>query len=334
MAKSKKITQKLSSKNPNNKHHLMPISSGALATPQQAEMDLRIEKQVERDGIDMGVLSDGTAFLSGRGLARLCGVYHSVMGEILADWNSMPQKPRIKKIKEILAGQGLIYKSPVIIAFELDQTQTYAWPDTVCLAVLEYYAFDAQQGNPKQARDNYRLLAGKALHDFIYTQVGYDPYHQIPEHWRVFHDRVSLTHSSIPEGYFCIFKEISDMVVYLGQKGVHIDSSFVTDISVGSIWGKHWTQHRLDNAYGTRIIFEHNYPQYFPQAKSNPQHLWCYPEMALSEFRRWLRKDYIGEGKFANYITNAVKKKELPPSIGQLAIAAYSQKGTQTPTNQ
>jgi hypothetical protein len=40
------------------------------ATHQQDEMDLRIEKQVERDGIDMGVLSDGTAFLSGRGLAR------------------------------------------------------------------------------------------------------------------------------------------------------------------------------------------------------------------------------------------------------------------------
>jgi hypothetical protein len=110
-------------------------------------MDLRIEKQVERDGIDMGVLSDGTAFLSGRGLARLCGVYHSVMGEILADWNSMPQKPRITKIKEILAGHGVVYKSPVIVALELDQTQTYAWTDTVCLAILEYYAFDAQQGD-------------------------------------------------------------------------------------------------------------------------------------------------------------------------------------------
>jgi hypothetical protein len=105
MAKAKKITPKLSAKKPNDDHHLMPITSGALATPQQTEMDLRIEKQVERDGIDMGVLSDGTAFLSGRGLARLCGVYHSVMGEILADWNGVPQKPRIKKIKEILSGR-------------------------------------------------------------------------------------------------------------------------------------------------------------------------------------------------------------------------------------
>jgi hypothetical protein len=287
-------------------------------------MDLRIEKQVERDGIDMGVLSDGTAFLSGRGLARLCGVYHSVMGEILADWNSMPQKPRITKIKEILAGHGVVYKSPVIVALELDQTQTYAWTDTVCLAILEYYAFDAQQGDREQARKNYRLLAGKGLYDFIYTQVGYDPRHQISEHWRVFHDRVSLTHGSVPVGYFCIFKEIADMVVHLGQNGVHIDSSFVPDISVGLVWGKHWTDRALDNIHGQREKFEHNYPEYFPQAKSNPQQPWCYPEAVLGEFRRWFREDYIGAGKFANYLISAVKKKELPPSFAQLAIAAYS----------
>lgn len=130
----------------------MPISVGAPAAPQQVEMDLRIEKQVERDGIDMGVLSDGTAFLSGRGLARLCGVHHSVIGEIFSDWNSTPQKPRIKKIKEILEGQGLTYRSPVIGVLEIDQLQTYAWPDIVCLAILEYYALDAQQGNRDQAR--------------------------------------------------------------------------------------------------------------------------------------------------------------------------------------
>jgi hypothetical protein len=299
-------------------------SSPALPTTHaQLEMDLRIEKQVERDGIDMGVLSDGTAFLSGRGLARLCGVSNSVIVEILADWSTDPQKPRIQKIKEILAGQDLVYDSP-IITLQTEQGQVYAWPDTVCLAVLEYYALDAQQGNREHARKNYRLLAGKALHDFIYAQVGYDPRHQIPEHWRVFHDRVSLTHGSVPAGYFCIFKEIADMVVHLGQNGVHIDSSFVPDISVGLIWGKHWTDGVLDSIHGPRIKFEHNYPEYFPQAKSNPQHPWCYPEAALGEFRRWFREDYIGAGKFANYLTTAVKKKELPASFAQLAIAAYS----------
>jgi hypothetical protein len=68
----------------------MALPSIGSAAPQQDEMDLRIEKQVERDGIDMGVPSDGTAFLSGRGLARLSGVHHSRIGEILSEWNAEP----------------------------------------------------------------------------------------------------------------------------------------------------------------------------------------------------------------------------------------------------
>jgi hypothetical protein len=277
----------------------------------------------------MGVLSDGTAFLSGRGLARLCGVSHSVIVEILADWNANPQKPRIQKIKEILASQNFVYDTP-IITLQTEQGPVHAWPDTVCLAILEYYAFDAQQGNPEQARTNYRLLAGKALHDFIYTQVGYDPRHQISLQWRAFHDRLTLTHGSVPEGYFCVFKEIADLIVHLGQNGVYIDPSFVPDISVGLIWGKYWSEKEFDNTYGTRIKFEHNYPLYFPQAKSNPQRPWCYPEVALGEFRRWIRAQYIGEGKLSNYLTSAVKKKELPASFAQRAIAAYYPGGRST----
>jgi len=303
---------------------LVSYSPSALSTPTQLKMDLRIEKQVERNGIDMGVLSDSTPFLSGRGLARLCGVHNSVMPEILADWNTEPQKPRIKKIKEILATQGLRFESPIIASIEIEGAKAYAWSATVCLAILEYYALDAQQGDREQARKNYRLLAGKALHDLIYKEVGYDPHHQIPEDWRVFHDRISLTYNSVPAGYFCIFKEMADIVLHLGQNGLHINSSFVPDISVGLHWGRHWAQNDFDNTYGARIKFEHNYPSYFPQSHSNPQHPWCYPEIALGEFRRWIREDYIAEGKFADYLTNAVKKKELPASFAQLAIATYT----------
>jgi hypothetical protein len=304
-----------------NNNILMPKAVNMPVTPKQLKMDLRVEKQVERDGVDMGVLSDGTAFLSGRGLARLCGVHNSAMSEILADWGT--QKPRIKKLKDILATQGVRLESPIVGEVEIGGALGFAWPETVCLAVLEYYALDAQQGSSEQARKNYRLLAGKGLHDLIYKEVGYDPSQQIPENWRIFHDRVSLTYSSVPAGYFCIFKEIADMIVHLGQNGVHLDSSFVPDISVGLGWGKHWSANKLDAVFGERTKFEHNYPDYFPQAKSNPQEPWCYPEIALGEFRRWVREDYIGDGKFATYLNNAVKKKELPASFAQLAIAAY-----------
>lgn len=74
---------------------------------------------------------------------------------------------------------------------------------------------------------------------------------------------------------------------------------------------------------GARTKYEHSYPDYFPQAASNPQEPWCYPDAALGEFRRWFWEPYVGEGKFENYLNNKVKDKGLPASFAQLAIAAY-----------
>lgn len=113
------------------------------------------------------------------------------------------------------------------------------------------------------------------------------------------------------------------MIVTLGQTGLHIDSSFVPDISVGQAWAKHWVTNGFDTQFSERKRYEHNYPDYFRQALSNPQEPWCYPEAALGEFRRWMREHYIGDGKFTRYIEGKVKQKELPVSFAQLAITAY-----------
>ncbi len=288
----------------------------------QAQLDLGIEKQVEIDGVGMGVLSDGTAFLTGRGLARLCGVAHSVIQDISTEWDKHESFPRAKKIREILDSHGGGFAMPYI---EIKQRSGsfYAYPDAICLGLLEYYAFDAGANIREEAKKNYRLLAGKALRDFIYTQVGYDPKNFVPEAWRQFHDRVSLTYNSVPSGYFGIFKEIADMIVTLGQAGLHIDASFVPDISVGVAWSNHWKKENLAEKFGERSKFEHNYPAYFPQSASNPQEPWCYPENALGAFRGWFRESYIGSGKFQHYIEGKVKERALPVSFAQIAIAAY-----------
>lgn len=292
------------------------------ATKVQGQLDLGIAKQTEIDGVGMGVLSDGTPFLTLRGLAGLCGVKHSVIQAINDEWDATVQLPRVTRIREILASHGESFDSPYI-AIQQRSGVFYAYPDAVCLAILEYYSFDAGPNIRDTAKKNYRLLAGKALREFIYTQVGYDPKAAVPDAWMQFHDRVSLTYNSVPHGYFGIFKEMADMIVTLGQNGLHIDHSFVPDISVGQAWAKHWTNNNFDEKYGERKKFEHNYPSYFPQAKSNPQEPWCYPEHALGEFRRWLRENYIGDGKFKNYLDNKVKDRALPVSFAQLAIAAY-----------
>ena len=242
----------------------------------------------------MGVLSDGTPFLTGRGLARLCGVSHAQIQRLSVEWIEEAQKPRVTAIKEILRKRGgSVPESPYVAIAQRSGT-FFAYSDAVCLAVLEYYAFDAAEVQ-QDALKNFRLLAGTALRTFIYTQVGYDPNDVVPSAWKQFHDRVSLTYNSVPPGYFSVFKEMADMIVTLGQAGAHIDSSFVPDISVGTCWSKHWVDNNLDAAYGNRQTYEHNYPSYFPQALSNPQDARCYPDAALGEFRRWLREVYIGD---------------------------------------
>jgi hypothetical protein len=292
------------------------MNDNSITTPRQ--LSLAIEKEVEIDGIGMGVFSDGTPYLTGRGLSRLCGVDNATIVRIGAEWAEPLQRPRISKIKELLEAKGISVDSPYI---SIDGNNY--WTGSVCVSVLEYYAFEAAQGDNRIALQNYRVLAGEGFQRFVYTQVGYDPNHNVPEAWKQFHDRVSLAYNTVPHGYFSVFKEISDLIVTLGQAGLHVDHAFVPDISVGISWGKHWTANDLDSKIGARIKYEHNYPDYFPQAASNPQEPWCYPESALGEFRRWFREVYIGEGKFKNYITNQAKVKALPPSFAQLAIAAY-----------
>jgi len=292
--------------------------------PKQGELFVDVQKEIQ--GIGMGVLSDGTPFLTQRGLASLCGVENAHIGTISSQWADEIPKPRISKIRDILSSRGLTFDSPHIEVKD-GAKLLYAYSDAVCLAILEYYAFEAGSNIKEDARKNFRILAGQALQDFIYTQVGYDPNAVVADVWKSFHDRLSLTYDSVPAGYFGVFKEIADLILTLGQKGLHIDSSFVPDISVGMGWGKHWRSNELEKVYGARIEYEHNYPDDFPQAASNPQSPWCYPESALGEFRRWFRETYVGDGKLVNYLKGQAKKKALPATFAQLAIEAIQGEG-------
>lgn len=48
-------------------------------TPNQMALNLEIVAEREVDEIGMGVLSDGSTYLNLRGLAKMCGVDHSVL---------------------------------------------------------------------------------------------------------------------------------------------------------------------------------------------------------------------------------------------------------------
>jgi len=301
--------------------NLAPKSGSKEITPQQAKLDLGIEKDTDVSGIGMGVLSDGTPYLNQRGLAALCGVMNAHIGTISSQWNEADEKPRIKSIKAILTKVSLSPKSPHIEVMHKGVNH-FCYPSDVCLAILEYYAFDAGANCQPQARDNFRILAGSQLRDLIYSQVGYDPtgVHRFDK-W---HERIALNFQSAPKGFFHVFNEAHTIIYELILAGAEIDEHFVVDISIGLHWSKHWGDNGLETHYGARGKWPHNYPESHPQAKSNPQESWCYPLAALGAYREWLQGVYIDGGKFGSYLNGKVSRGQLPTSFAQLAISALS----------
>jgi len=297
------------------------------------QLTLDIAKDTEVSGIGMGVLSDGTPYLNQRGLAALCGVQNAHIGTISSQWLDVDEKPRIKAIKTILEKAGAPVAAPHI-EVRHKGTVHFCYPADVCLAILEYYAFDAgNSNNQAQARDNFRLLAGSKLRDLIYSQVGYDPSGLRVNRFDKWHERITLNYQSAPRGFFHVFNEAHTIIYELIMAGADIGEHFVVDISIGTHWSKFWSDSGLDLKYGGRDKYPHRYPDSHPQAKSNPQESWCYPLTALGEFRDWLRTVYLDGGKFASYVEGKVRRSELPPSIGQLAITALVPRQVSAPSS-
>jgi len=286
-------------------------------------LDLGIEANTEINGIGMGVLSDGTPYLNQRGLAALCGVQNAHIGTISSQWNEAPEKPRVAAIKAILTKSGSVSVAPHIEVAYKGKTN-FCYPADVCLAVLEYYAFDAGANCQPEARDNFRILAGSKLRELIYSQVGYDPSGAKSHKFAKWHERIELNFQSAPKGFFHVFNEAHTIIYELIVAGADIGEDFVVDISIGQHWSKYWVENDLKDEYGQRQKWPHRYPDSHPQSKSNPQESWCYPLAALGHYREWLQSVYIDGGKFENYLKGKVSRGQLPPSFAQLAISALS----------
>jgi hypothetical protein len=140
-------------------------------TPYQHPLDLQIATEREVNGVQMGVLADGTPYLALRGPARMCGVEHSQIVRMTAAWLDSPLKPREQKIREV-SRRGRLYR--VLCSEPLWDDPSHV-PPSVCMAVLEYYAFEAKGVDGTHAANSYRLLARKGFEAFIYSQVGYNP---------------------------------------------------------------------------------------------------------------------------------------------------------------
>lgn len=238
----------------------------------------------EVDGIEMGVLTDGTPYLTQRGLAKACGVDHRAIIRHADAWESGKRDGALARLLQKLGyDEDLLY-----IPIATDYGPVNAYPVGVCTVILEYYAIDV--GN-ETAKTVYRLTSREGLREFIYRATGYTPRSATAPGFQQLLARYEL--ARVPDGYFSVFREASDFLFIAIQNGLSISNKVIPDISIGLAWGKYWTENNLDAKYGDRRKHACEYPTEYPQAQAGPHRQWIYPEDALGEFRRWLRKVYV-----------------------------------------
>lgn len=264
------------------------------------------------DGIEMGVLEDGTSFLTGAGLARACGVLRGVIYTRAGEWKD---GKRDGKLARLLLEAG--YDEPLLYV-PLDGGRVHAYTDSVCTIIIEYYALDANPADTT-ARDTYRRFARNGMREFVHRAVGYDPRNIMPRGWREFYDRLIL--NTAPPGYFSVFREMSEFILRAAENRLVLDPKTVPDISVGQTWSNFWVANNLAAKYGERIDHEHNYPTNYPQSWSNPQDIWVYPIEACGAFRRWLDQVYVPE-KFPAYLRGQVRKNVMTAATMMGLLAA------------
>jgi hypothetical protein len=220
-------------------------------------------------------------------------------------------------IKQLLEN-GTDYPDKPHYELRLGRRRQYCYPVDICLAILEYYAFEAGVNCQVEARRNFRKLAGSKLRDLIYNEVGYHAHVDLQERLSSWLARVALNRQMALPGYFSVFNEAHTVIYELILAGAKVGPKLVPDISIGQHWKRYWDANSLENQFGPSRKCPHIYPDDHPQSRANPQDAWCYPNAALGAYRDWLCTEYLEGGKFANYL-----KGRVPTSVATIAVQSF-----------
>lgn len=278
----------------------------------QLTLNINPLKHQEVDNIQMGVLPTGETYMSLRGLARFCGVSHSVIQDLAKEWSdgSLFEKTRGQKI--IGTFQRLTHSedipSTMFTVIETNNTlfpTIHAVPEQICISVLQYYALHARLDDNSIAIENFEKAAAFGLRKYIYQKLDFD-FDRIKDHcWELLKERI--LYNADPAGYFTTFSESTSMIANFVRHGIVIDERTMVDGSVGSTWGRYWTSNNLENQFGPRVKIRHQFPQSYPQLDPMVN---AYPTDALPAFRNWFNDVYLAE-KFGQYLSRKVAKGDF-----------------------
>lgn len=307
---------------PSENRQLVAKPSASPASSAQLPLDLGIQVERTVGGVEMGILQNGIPYLTQTGLANVSGAARATVFEVTQEWETamktgvISPRSRIAYFHDYLTKNG--YTDPrLFIEIMKNGSPYYAYPDVVCMAFVEYFAFEAQKTN-ETALTNYRQFARFGIQQFIYQALNYAP----TDPWKFFNARVSLLRDSVPAGYFSIFKESAGLTVDLINAGLTVNEHTIPDGSVGGTWGRYWTAMNLEQLFGPRIKYNHYYPPEFPQSASNPQEANAYPNEAWATFQNWFRTIYLPT-KYPAYILNKAQMLQGGAEEAQRLAALY-----------
>jgi hypothetical protein len=102
--------------------------------------------------LEMGMLADGTAFLTQGGLAKVCGVAEGKIGEHADAWEVGRRGGELaQRLQEAGYDDG-----PLRVLLDTDHGRVHAYMDQVVALFVEHYAFDI--GLVVAIRSNQELL--------------------------------------------------------------------------------------------------------------------------------------------------------------------------------
>ncbi|WP_145586587.1 hypothetical protein [Yersinia kristensenii] len=142
------------------------------ANPIQPDL-FHVERQIEIDGVEMGVLENGVPYLTGRGLERMCGLGHGPFHRLTSNWQEEKHKPRGQEIQKLLDSYNY-QEDELFIRAEMNGREVTAFSEPVVMSLIEYYAYVADEKRD-QAAHAFRTLARTKFREFVYQAVGYNP---------------------------------------------------------------------------------------------------------------------------------------------------------------
>jgi len=182
---------------------------------QDESIGIRIQKEV--DGLTMGILTDGEAYVSESSLAELCGVSQVVIDSIGQEWNAEPPTTRIAAIKMNLRAEGYTAPRAYVTAMWKGVKQR-CYPSNICTSILNYFAFNAGPDCQETARESIRRINGTPT-----------PGHDSP-----------TGSDAMPPGFFD-----PDRMPF----GLDLVELYR---SIEQCWDQHWEAQKLGEKYGER----------------------------------------------------------------------------------